>query len=390
MPATPLTDVAQRLLANVDRGAGELAPGMMRLATANYNDPIRWKLEIENIFLKVPLLVALSIDIPNRGNFFTTNIADRPVITIRGDDGVARSFLNSCRHRGRPLTDVECGSGRRLICPYHAWGYDVQGKLVTVPDKEAFGEVDIDGLIELPTAERSGIIFAVLTPGAPMDIDDFLGDMADALVHLELDKMHRYHTPTLLDSGNWKLTADGYLDGYHIGFLHSANIGMRQINNRNTFDLYGPHVRLGFANKAIVEMRDQPVDTWNLPEAMSLVHYLFPNVSISGQPGRETMVSRLLPGPTVDKCTVIQHQYSRVPLDTDQKLIEIEERRVRYAGITGDEDFGTVKGITSALPALEDRDFTLGRNESGNQNLHRWVDHYVTGASVVPVVVSRG
>ena len=73
------------------------------------------------------------------------------------------------------------------------------------------------------------------------------------------------------------------------------DVGLKAINNRNTWDLYGPHVRLGFANKPIVTMRDTPVDEWDLTEAMSLVHYVFPNVSISGQPNRLTMVSILLP-----------------------------------------------------------------------------------------------
>jgi phenylpropionate dioxygenase-like ring-hydroxylating dioxygenase large terminal subunit len=160
-----------------------------------------------------------------------------------------------------------------------------------VPHREQFGPIDVEGLIELPTAERAGLVFAVLTPGAPMDIDEWLGDMGDALPYLELDKVYRHETTTVLESGNWKSTADGYLDGYHIGYPHSSNLGLKQVNNRNTCGLYGPHVRLGFANKAIVDMKDRPVEQWDLTEAMSLVHYLFPDVSISGQPGRATMMS---------------------------------------------------------------------------------------------------
>ena len=79
---------------------------------------------------------------------------------------------------------------------------------------------------------------------------------------LQLDKLHRYDVETKLPSGNWKATADGYLDGYHLGYLHRNSIGVKSITNRNTYDLYGPHVRIGFANKPIHELRDVPPEEW--------------------------------------------------------------------------------------------------------------------------------
>jgi hypothetical protein len=97
-------------------------------------------------------------------------------------------------------------------------------------------------------------------------------------------------------------------------------------------------------------------------------------VSISGQPGRTTMVSIILPGTTVDTSDVLQIQYSRTPIDTPEKEEELEGRRTLYAAITGDEDFSTVLSINRSLPSLGGTEFIFGRNESGNQNLHRWVE----------------
>ena len=172
------------------------------------------------------------------------------------------------------------------------------GKLVGVPGKEAFDELDVDGLIEYPTVERVGAVFAVLTVGAEFDLDEWLGDMLGALEMLQLDKLHRHDVETKLPSGNWKATADGYLDGYHLGYLHRNSIGAKSITNRNTFDLYGPHVRIGFANKPITEYRDIPPEEWTDNYAcFSLVHYVFPNISISGHPDRSLMISRIFPGP---------------------------------------------------------------------------------------------
>ena len=88
MPATPLTDVAQRLLANVEQDHGDLAPGIMRLPTTNYTDPAMYQREIEQIFHKVPLAVALTVDIPNAGDYLAYDIAGRPIVVVLVDDGV--------------------------------------------------------------------------------------------------------------------------------------------------------------------------------------------------------------------------------------------------------------------------------------------------------------
>jgi phenylpropionate dioxygenase-like ring-hydroxylating dioxygenase large terminal subunit len=379
MVATPLTDVAQRLLANVDREHGDYNESMLNVPVVRYRDAGRFEQELENVFRRSPVMVAMTCDIPAAGDYTTLDIAQRPIVVMRGEDGVARTFFNVCRHRGAPVADGCFGHGRRLTCPYHFWVYDNAGKLVGNTDRAAFEGLDVTGLVELPTAERVGAIFAVLTPGLTFDVDDWLGDMASSLELLNLEKLFRHNVETVLHSGNWKATADGYVDGYHLGYLHRDTIGTKSITNRNAFDLYGPHVRLGFANKPLPGMRDLPVEEWQLNLAMSLVHYVFPNVSISGQPSTGLMVSRILPGPTVDTSMVTQYQYFREPLVTEEAMVEAERKRALYEAVTGEEDFGTVMKITAALPAIADDVFRFGRNERGNQNLHQWVEKLVTG-----------
>jgi len=373
MTAAPLMSVAKRLLANVDAARGDFADEMLYVPVASYRDQQQFDAEVEAIFHQSPLLVALSVDVSSPGDFTTLSIAGRPIIVIRGDDGVARTFLNVCRHRGAQVANECFGSSRRLTCPYHFWVYDSLGKLVGNTGREAFEGIEVDGLIELPTAERVGAVFAVLTPGAQMDIDEWLGDMASALEIIQLDKLVRHREGLPAESGNWKATADGYVDGYHLGYLHRNTIGTKSITNRNTYDLYGPHVRLGFSNKPITTMRDLADDEWNLREAMSLVHFVFPNVSISGLPDHGLMFSRIHPGPTPDRSTVVQYQYFREPMVTEEQIDAADRKRDLYYAVTCEEDFATVLQITGALGAIPDDSFRFGRNEQGNQNLHRWV-----------------
>jgi carnitine monooxygenase subunit len=114
---------------------------------------------------------------------------------------------------------------------------------------------------------------------------------------------------------------------------------------------------------------------------MSMVHYVFPNMSISGQPNRPLMVSRLLPGPTPNRSRTQQYHYYRQPVEGEEVEAMAETRRKLYAQVTGDEDFATGFKINRGLSAIPDGHFRFGRNEGGNQNLHRWIDRIVTNGN---------
>jgi len=149
MTATPLTGVARRLLAHVDRHSSDLADAQMRVPVTTYSDRAADEQEIAEIFLKVPLVICLSEDLPENGDYFAIEMANRPIVCVRGKDGAARSFVNTRLHRGAKLTCNGFGHERCLSCPYHAWVYGTDGSLVGVPQHDQFGEIDVIGLIEL-------------------------------------------------------------------------------------------------------------------------------------------------------------------------------------------------------------------------------------------------
>jgi len=372
-------ELARRLLENCEANHGDYGDRPMKVPASAYSDPARWAIEMEQVFRRSPLVVALSCDVPDQGSYQTVDIAGRSILTVRGDDGVARTFLNVCRHRGAPVADG-CGQARRFTCPYHAWSYDTRGALVGVPGREAFDDLDVSGLVELPTHERVGLVLSTLSPEAQFDPDEWLGGMADALRAMRLEALHRYEPVTAIDGPNWKIAADGYVDGYHIGYLHKNTIGVNSITNRNTFDLFGPHQRVGFANKSTPGLRDVPEHEWPVYDAMSIVHYLFPNVSIAGTPTGALMLSRLLPGPTHDRSTTLQFHYFREPIATDEARQRAEERREVYRGVVAEEDYSMGIRITRNLDAVRDEHFRFGRNELGNQHLHRTIDRLVGAA----------
>jgi hypothetical protein len=239
-----------------------------------------------------------------------------------------------------------------------------------VPGAETFGDIDVTGLVELPTEVRAGAVFATLDPAGQLDLDSWLGGLDESLAALRLDEFHPYRTPTYIDSPNWKLAADGYLDGYHIGDLHRNTIGRKAITNRNTYDFFGPHVRIGFATKATDEY--DPSTDRRFTVVLSLVHYVFPNVSLSGGHGDTLMMSRLLPGPGVGESRTLQFQFYRSPIE-GELLEQAETKRRTYEAVVRDEDCATIFQINDGLAAVGDGHFLFGRNEPANQHLHRTI-----------------
>lgn len=364
--------ICHRLHANVQQGSPDQAEYVIRLPADLYRDPARFQKEIDRIFRQVPLLVALGCDVPEPGDFVTLTMIGHPLLIVRGDDGKARVFLNICRHRGAALTHEACGNQRVFTCPYHAWTYNRDGTIRGIPDSETFGDPMIDGLIQLPSDEAAGAIFASLNLEKSFTAAEWLGaEMLESLEALRLDDMHPYRRTSTLASPNWKLAADGYLDGYHIGLLHRNTIGTKAINNRNTYDLLGTHIRIGFANKGIDRIKTEPQETLNFPDCMSLVHYIFPNVSISGGHGDTIQLSRLHPGPGVNESTTVQYQYFREPVVGD--MLEVAEtKRAVYEQVVRDEDCETIFTISDALDAMSGTSpIVFGRNEPANQHLHR-------------------
>src|SRR5206468_10721645 len=126
--------------------------------TARYTSPERHARELENIFRRGQQLLALSADLPSAGSYYPTRIGDVPVLLVRDTSGAVAAFVNACRHRGSAVCESP-GSGMRMSCPYHGWTYDLDGRLVAVPDRTAFtGCIEDESLRALPVGERYGLI----------------------------------------------------------------------------------------------------------------------------------------------------------------------------------------------------------------------------------------
>ena len=207
-----------------------------------------------------------------------------PVLLTRDADGRVRALANVCRHRGVRLAD---GSGRakRLTCPFHAWTYDLDGRLSAVPSAAAFeGMCRAQGLVELPVAEGYGLIVGRLRPGPPVDMDDYLGPgLADELAMLGFADWEPYGEPHVHQVGaNWKVTLDTFRENYHFKFLHRRTLAKYAYGDVLTFDPFGPHLRNCSALRSIDELRGRPEAQWgDVSPYFSYQYALFPNTSLT-------------------------------------------------------------------------------------------------------------
>ena len=382
-------EVAGRLLTHLDENTTDSLDDTYRVPVDHYLDPQRWEREVDALFRRGPVVSALTAHLPAPGSYRAIDICGVPVLTVRQTDGGVRAFVNACRHRGALVVDEGCGQARRFTCPYHAWSYDNTGALVGISGRHKFGDIDADthGLTELPCEERSGFVFVVPTPGATLDLDEWLGGYELALEGLALTDMEVVEERTLVGP-NWKIAFDGYVDGYHLDILHRDTLGVDVMGNVMTWDAWGPHQRVAFARRNTHKLRDIPPEDWRPHRHVAFVHTIFPHVSIAGNGPGGAMVSQLFPGPTPDRSRTVQtHLIRRGATEPQREAAHQQADFLEW--VVNEEDYKTGLGIQSALASGGNNEFVFGRNEPGNQVFHRWVDELVAPARPVTVTSSN-
>ena len=367
------SELALRALTHFNAGTTDLAPEQMRIPLAAYTDEDRFQVERRRVFFESPIAIALSLELPEPGDFITQTVMEVPLLLTRAQDGAAHCFINVCRHRGAKVCLEQQGHQSRFSCPYHAWTYNNQGALVGVYGEESFGEVDRAnmGLTALPCAERSGVIFVCLTPGMSFDIDDWLGGFAEKLAGQQLTNWHLY-TERFLDGSGWKATLDGYLEVYHHDSVHGKTVGPHTVGNLLVHDTWSHHQRMAFARKNIGELNGLDRDSWVSPEQyIRVVHSVFPNLSISAILGGHCLVGFIYPGITSQTTTTRQLVLSaEQPLtDADREAVETFSQMTLQA--VRDEDYALVATVQGALHSGANDSFLIGRNEPAVQHYHR-------------------
>jgi phenylpropionate dioxygenase-like ring-hydroxylating dioxygenase large terminal subunit len=195
-----------------------------------YTDPSIFDKEMVRVFGGTWTYVAHESQIPQRDNFFTTQLGVRPVIVTRDSRGEIHVLLNRCTHRGSTVCREPSGSAKRFQCPYHAWTFANDGRLESVPWPKGYGgnfTYDAYRLGALPRVESyRQFIFATFN----MDLPPLAEHLGPATEYLDawLDRyptgnvIVRSSAQKMMYRANWKLSYDNAADGYHPAFSHRS------------------------------------------------------------------------------------------------------------------------------------------------------------------------
>lgn len=187
-----------------------------------YFDPEFFAAEKKAFLRSAPQVVCHESDIRIPGDWRTLEYLGESVIVIRGDDGAVRAFSNVCRHRGSRLVDGSGGCAKVLTCPYHAWSYARDGRLVGVPHRSEYPRLRIEelGLVPVAVERWHGFLFVTLEPGAP-SVVEMMAPYDEEVALYRFEDLRAIGRVTLRPRPlNWKTIADNYSDGLHIPVGH--------------------------------------------------------------------------------------------------------------------------------------------------------------------------
>ncbi|AAN30372.1 biphenyl dioxygenase subunit alpha [Brucella suis bv. 1 str. S2] len=184
-----------------------------------YTDPDYYKLDLENIFYKDWLFVGHDCELPKTGSYMTVQIGAYPVIIVRDAQGGIRAFHNSCRHRGSRICSAEKGTAAKLVCPYHQWTYELDGRLLFArqvgPD---FKPADY-GLKPVHCETVAGYIYICVAEEAP-DFAAFRNLVEPYLAPHNLKDAKVAFESSIIEKGNWKLVWENNRECYHCAANH--------------------------------------------------------------------------------------------------------------------------------------------------------------------------
>ena len=343
------------------------------LPSRYYHDADLYRQELSAIFHKSWCYVGHASQVPGPGDYRVDRVADQCIFLVRDQDLKINAFFNVCQHRGHELLNRDGSGKKRFVCPYHAWTYGLDGRLIQAPhteELEGFDPVEYS-LKPVRLFDCAGLLFANLDPAAAAFETEYPGlaqTFTDSCPGIE-----KFGTAFQFDfdiAANWKIVVDNFSEGYHIPVAHRL---LAQVLDNTTgscarleerYAFFESRSRSGFEGFELEP--GSPYRSWTL----------WPNTCVLSLPGCDNLiVIRMAPdGP--DGC----REHVDILAVPGESRAELEAIKDLFATHFNREDIAIVESVHRGLKSLG---YDQGRyvvdkqdswfSESGLHRFHRQV-----------------
>lgn len=316
------------------------------LAPGYYTDRAHFSLEMDRVFHRTWQYACHASEVPDKGTYATFDIAGQNLFVIRDGDGALRAFYNVCQHRAHELLRGQ-GKVRTITCPYHAWSYGLDGRLMRAPNSESVPGFDAAGicLTEAGIEVFCGFVFVNLDTGAdPMST--WYPGVESALREFvpDLERLQPILTVTVEEDCNWKVSVENYSECYHCRVAHPTFT--KGVVDPNSYNIVPEGHCLRHTTRCVsLERMSYTVDAGANPHALEYSSwFLWPGISFQVYPGNvlNTYVWRPL-GP--EKVSVSRGWYSVDGIEDAEILRLAEQDRVTTVA----EDIELVNSVQRGL-----------------------------------------
>ena len=206
--------IGEKILALLDK-----SPPGHTLAQDFYADPDVFNFDVTAVLNRSWHFVGVTAEVAEPGAYLAFSIGRNPAFVVQGRDGSLRGFHNTCRHRGSRLCADGHGRSARIICPYHKWTYDLDGRLLAAPKMASGFNTGDHGLSPVHVEVLAGCIYVSFAP-VPLDFSDFRAAVEPRLLPYRLAEAKVAARSSLIEKANWKLAMENARECYHCAASH--------------------------------------------------------------------------------------------------------------------------------------------------------------------------
>lgn len=218
---SPVPSIVQQITAALGRLRHLTRDQARTMPTAYYTSPEFTELEKDELFRREWICIGHEGEIPTSGDYFTTELVDEQLLVVRGADDCVRVLSNVCRHRGNVVARG-AGNTRRFTCGYHAWSYELDGKLIAAPRMDGLNKTNCS-LPQFAVERWRGFIFVNLN-GEAQHLQMALRDLEPMLHNYHPQERHFLYGTEDKWATNWKCLVENFMEGYHLSSTHSKTL----------------------------------------------------------------------------------------------------------------------------------------------------------------------